>query len=174
MKTNSIDRGGIFISLSCLVHCIVCAVFPAVWGLLGTSAEFGETLEWAFTLLACAFAALTLWLGWRKMRSVRIAALFLAGIVLLLGARVVEQVHHASEGDRDVVHASITSQATAEDVASDGHHHEEAHHAHGDDQGEAHELVLIIAILATLFLVSGHIASLRASRCCAPTAAPAM
>lgn len=154
MKTTSaIDRGGIFVSISCLIHCVFCALFPAVWGILGTSAELGERLEWGLTLLAIVVAVATLIPGWRRLRSRRIAALFAAGIFLLLGARVVEHLHHPEDAS-----------------------HEEALHvvpdeAHAHDEQAAHQVVMFMAILAALFLISGHMASLRASRCCPPVKA---
>tara|TARA_B100000686_G_C16643197_1_gene891324 strand:+ start:454 stop:918 length:465 start_codon:yes stop_codon:yes gene_type:complete len=151
MKTHAIDRGGIFVSLSCLIHCALCAFFPAMWSILGTSTELGELLEWGLTLLACAIAALTLWFGWRRLRSMRIAALFAAGIVLLLGARMIEHF-------QDDAHHVETSHVQP--------HHEEGAHEHDEDA--AHGVIMLMAVLAALFLVSGHLASLRASRCCPP------
>jgi hypothetical protein len=67
------------------------AVLPEAIAAIGSgSVVLGHELEWGFTLAALSFAALALVLGWRKHRSVWVAATLGAGIAALLFARLLE------------------------------------------------------------------------------------
>lgn len=111
---------------------------------------FGDTIEWAFTLVAVLFATGALIVGWRKHRSMAVAALLTLGIIGLLTARGVEASsgHHEAHGTAR--HGALPTTATGHALAEEG----------------GLKIGPVIGILAGLFLVSGHVLNIRATRRC--------
>lgn len=85
-----IDRLGALASTLCAVHCLLSATLPQVFAGLGLAVLLGEQPEWAFTLVALAFAFAALVLGWRKHRSLSVVSMFAAGMTALLLGRLLE------------------------------------------------------------------------------------
>ena len=51
------DRLGATVSSLCAIHCAVCALLPAAFGVLGLGFLLGHEAEWALTLTAIAFGS---------------------------------------------------------------------------------------------------------------------
>ena len=118
------DRMGAVASTVCAAHCAIGALLPAAFGALGAGFLMSEKVEWLFTLVAIAFAAVALWLGYRKHRSRVVAVLLAAGIVGMLGARLIEEASgHHHDGGGHAAHAE----------------HHEGHDDHGGDHGHESE-----------------------------------
>ena len=138
---EGLDRAGMLASSVCAVHCVVCALLPAAFGVLGLGVLSGAVAEWGFTLVAIAFAAGALSFGWRRHRSRGIALLMILAVAGLLASRGLE--------------------------GGEGHHHDEHHHA---ESGEAHGgeglAGTAVGVLAGLMLLTGHLLNMRAIRRC--------
>ena len=128
LDENRLDRFGAVASSLCAVHCAICAVLPAAFGALGLSVLLSHEAEWAFTLIAIAFAGGALVVGWRVHRSRTVAVLLSLGIVGLLASRFIEMGsdHHGHhEGDH---HATAESGEAHSEEAPSGEtgHHDDA------------------------------------------------
>jgi hypothetical protein len=87
-----VDRIGALASAACTVHCVVTAFLPQALAAVGLGVLLGHEAEWGFTLVAFVFAATALSLGFTKHRSSRVAVTLGFGIVLLLLARLLEEL----------------------------------------------------------------------------------
>ncbi|PRP91273.1 MerC mercury resistance protein [Enhygromyxa salina] len=145
---EGLDRAGTVASSVCAAHCVVCAVLPAAFGVLGLGFLTGHGAEWTFTLVAVAFAIGALHFGWRRHRSRGIALLMVLAIVGLLASRGIEGVEPHHDGE---------------------HHHDEHHHvASAEPPGSIHLAGTALGVLAGLMLATGHVLNIRASRRCCP------
>lgn len=97
-----VDRVGIVASGLCAAHCAAGALIPGALGALGLGVFLGEGVEWAFTVVAIVVAALSVWLGFRRHRSARVAILLTAGMAGLLLSRLLEGDEHAHPGHGEV------------------------------------------------------------------------
>jgi len=70
---------------------MTCALLPGALAALGLGALIGHEAEWLFTLVALAFAAIALVVGWRMHQSGQVALLLGFGMIGLLGARFSEE-----------------------------------------------------------------------------------
>ena len=148
------DPIGVAASSLCAVHCVLCAALPGVLSVMGLEVLFGPSVEWGFTIVAIAFASMSLGFGWRHHRSPWIAAALLFGMTALLASRLLED-HHEPAAHADADHEAET-----------GHHH--GHESEGHDDG--HVFGAWLGTLGGLVLVGGHLSTIRASRrrdpCC--------
>lgn len=165
-----VDWFGLAASSLCAVHCAVSALLPAAFGVLGLEILLAHQAEWVFTLVAVAFAAGALALGWRRHRSTWIMAWLVLGILGLLVSRGLESgsAHHGHHGD---LHHSEAANATP---AEDGsavrlHEHRAESTAHPrssaalHDQG-AHIAGTAVGALAGVALLIGHAFNIRSTR----------
>lgn len=87
---DTADRLGILVSAICAVHCLLVPVLfyllPAAGVALGD-----ERLEWGLLLVAGLVASLSLGLSYRRHRSLAVVALLVAGLILLVAARLLEE-----------------------------------------------------------------------------------
>lgn len=87
---DTADRLGILVSAICAVHCLLVPVLfyllPAAGAALGD-----ERLEWGLLLMAGLVATLSLGLSYRRHRSLAVLALLVAGLMLLIAARLLEE-----------------------------------------------------------------------------------
>jgi hypothetical protein len=194
LDENRLDRFGAVASSLCAVHCAICAVLPAAFGALGLSVLLSHQAEWAFTLIAIAFAGGALVVGWRVHRSRTVAVLLSLGIVGLLASRFIEMGsdHHGHhEGDH---HATAESgEAHSEETGhhddaegkehketeggehdkSEGKEHDDAHHdEHGEEEGLMHMAGAGVGVLAGLLLLFGHITNIRSTKKCRESCCP--
>ena len=89
-RSAPVDRFGALSSGLRAAHYALCTLLPAAFGALGLGFLLGHEAEWGFTLIAVTFAAGALALGWRRQRSLVVAALLVLGIVGLLASRSLE------------------------------------------------------------------------------------
>ena len=191
---SRLDRIGAVASTACAVHCAICALLPAAFGILGLSVLSSPGAEWAFTLIAIAFAAGALFVGWRVHRSRMVFALLSLGIVGLLASRFMEMGSHHHGHDSGEQHAAVHSGGADSHEGDTGQKHSEGekhddgktHHEkgesgsghdaeggdHGADHHEGHEGEEDVAhlagagvgVLAGLLLLFGHIGNIRSTR----------
>lgn len=131
-EMSAVDKCGAVASSLCAIHCLLCALFPAVFSLLGLGVLLGQKAEWIFTLIAIGFALVALVFSWRRYRSVAVATLLVLGIAGLLTSRVLEMGgdhHHGHHGHHEKTHH--------DKHGSKDHAHKE--HAHKDHDHKAHE-----------------------------------
>lgn len=163
--SEHVDRLGAVASSLCAVHCVVCALLPAVFGALGLGFMLGHEAEWMFTLLAVIFAGIALLHGWRRHGSVHVAGMLAVGIVGLLVSRGIEMNQTHDEHSHHSHHEVVAFDARSEHGEHDEHqrdHHEgpEAHHETSHLAGAS------VGALAGLFLLFGHLLNIRTSRRC--------
>ena len=173
LNTEWTDRIGATVSSLCAVHCAVCALLPAAFGVLGLGFLLGHEAEWALTLTAIVFGFGALVLGWRQHRSVFVATCLAVGIIGLLLSRGIEmsaghhdehgEQHHAEEAHETPHQAGVDHEPDHVAEAHGDSKHESDHHGHG---GEGHGLGAGIGVLAGLTLFFGHLFNLRALRRC--------
>lgn len=88
--TDTADWLGMLVSAVCAVHCLLVPVLfyllPAAGATLGD-----ERLEWGLLVVAGLVASLSLGLSYRHHRSRSILALLVAGLLLLVAARLLEE-----------------------------------------------------------------------------------
>ena len=168
---NRVDRIGALASGVCAAHCAICALLPAAFGAFGLGILLGHEAEWAFSLVAIAFATGALVLGWRRHRSIVVTLLLALGIVGLFSSRILEMTspHHDHHGE--VGHEELHAHhEIATETKEDPHHeHEDEHSAEAHASGTAlagfsHSIGAAIGVLAGLSLLTGHILNLRAMR----------
>ncbi|MDA8016917.1 MAG: MerC family mercury resistance protein [Thermoanaerobaculia bacterium] len=97
-RFNAVDRIGVFASSACAAHCALSAFLPSALGALGLGVLLGHEAEWGFVLVAVAFAATALLLGWLRHRSGFVAAVLAIGIGGLLLARMMEEAGSSGAG----------------------------------------------------------------------------
>lgn len=189
---RGVDRFGAVASSLCAVHCMACAFLPAAFGMLGLGALQSHRAEWVFTLTAVALASGALILGWRRHRSVFVAAMLTLGIVGLLASRGLEMTGaHAAEAhghgdEREISEVAAGAGAVHDDADAPCNTHAETAHAvvvgavatgaehqsAATDDGcdthnnETHRAGAIVGIFGGLLLVMGHVANLRMTRRC--------
>lgn len=147
------ERCGAIASGLCAVHCAVCAVLPAAFGVLGLGFLLSQRVEWAFTLVAVTFAAGTLLLGRRRHRPAIVVVLLVLGIGGLLASRGLEMGAAPHEHAGEEHHA----QAGHGEHPADG-----AEGSHRSDLG--HVAGTGVGVMAGLFLLTGHLLDLRSVR----------
>ena len=185
--SERIDRIGVVASSLCATHCALSALLPAVFSALGLGLLLSHEAEWAFTLIAVMVALSSAFFSWRQARSKLVIVCLLLGVAGLLSSRLIEMSeaphghghhsaeHHSAEhhsADRseqhhDAPHAEPhgSPRASEEVLTSHAQPHREgqlAAHEEHDDSG--HLLGLIVAILAGVFLLLGHISNIRILR----------
>ncbi len=160
---EKLDRFGMFASGLCAVHCVVVALLPGVLSAMGAGALLGHEAEWVFVAVAIAFAGAAFYFGFRRHRSMKVAGLFIAGMLGLLASRAIEMSgeHHDEHGEHLIAHASA-AEGHDEHDAHAGEHEGEEHH----DDGAAHLVGTGVGVLAGLFLLAGHVVNIRETRCC--------
>ncbi|MEM1206456.1 MAG: MerC family mercury resistance protein [Acidobacteriota bacterium] len=172
-RGERIDRFGVVASSLCAIHCAATALLPAAFGILGLGWLLAHEAEWVFTLVAVAFAAGALIFTWRRHRSYGVVVLLVLGIVGLLASRGIESasahhghhedphaahVEHGEEGE----HGSAESHRDHDGETTDDHH--DGAGADGDSHGDLHLLGTVVGVLAGLFLMAGHLLSIRMTR----------
>ncbi len=167
-----LDRLGTVASSLCAVHCAVVAILRAAFGGLGLRFLLGHEAEWAFTLVAIALASAALTLGWRRHRSLLVAALLALGMVGLLVSRGLEMgpahhVHHSASPDATVGWTPSHSDAAAHEPDEHGAKLAEVHHKSLVVHTNAtHVSGTVVGVLAGLLLLLGHLLNIRAVRGC--------
>lgn len=163
-----LDHLGALAGGLCAVHCAVCALLPAAFAAVGLGVLLGHGTEWAFTLVAVLVASSTLVIGWRRHRSLPVAAFLLLGIGGLLTARTLEMSsphrdHHAP--------SSSTVRAAGPDPADGSREPDRPHTqpvearepSHGTSgHGHPHRAGSALGVLGGLSLLFGHVLDLRA------------
>ncbi len=172
--SERVDRLGAMASGLCAVHCALCALLPAVFGVLGVGFLLGHEAEWVFTLVAVAFATGALVLGWRRHRSFWVVGLLAMGIVGLLVSRGLEmgsghhhEPHHDShraETEVSVLHKSDAVHQPEEHHTHRADKHTDSHTAHEEET--THVAGAAVGVLAGLLLLFGHVFNIRATRQC--------
>lgn len=87
---NQIDWLGFAGSLTCAVHCAVCALIPGIYAVWGLELLAGESTEWFMVAVTCLVAIVGLALN----RRLWLAFVFGSGIFILLAARFTEHSLH--------------------------------------------------------------------------------
>ena len=90
LDPGKLDRAGATASLACAIHCAVLPFVVTLLPVYGLSFLAGETVEWILVGIAIALAAVSLLLGYRRHRSVRVLSMLSAAVVLLLAGRLAE------------------------------------------------------------------------------------
>ena len=179
-KNESIDRFGAVASSLCALHCAICALLPAAFGVLGLGMLLNQEVEWMFTMIAVSFAFVALVLVIRQNRSYAVAGLLCLGIIGLLTSRGLEMgsdhhhdEHHAEHNDD---HKDKHDGEHNEDHKEehDGEHHDEPkdkhdgeHHAEhtGEDHSDSmHSLGASMGVLGGVLLLLGHLLNIRSIR----------
>lgn len=169
-KILNIDKFGAFASTLCALHCVACAFIPATFAILGMELFLEHETEWILTAIALIFAVFALVIGWRSHGTFHILLFLGIGIVGLLIARGLEtHAHHHDHGvgAHDVSHSEhkdiaahekkhiITKEAKeAKEAKETAAHHDEGSVEEANIFGE------ILAIIASIFLLIGHLMNL--------------
>jgi hypothetical protein len=103
-----LDTLGASASLLCAIHCAVLPFVLTLLPVLGLSFLVGETVEWILVGLAVGLAALSLLLGFRRHRSLRVLALLSGAVVLLVAGRWVELTEGTGSGAWLMVAGGLT------------------------------------------------------------------
>lgn len=102
-----LDAVGAAISCACACHCVALPVVAALLPALGLGRLLGGRVEWAFVAATIVVGAASFGpLAWRTARAPgrwRVPTLFVAGLALLLGGRVVESRGDDQGADAGVV-----------------------------------------------------------------------
>jgi hypothetical protein len=88
-----IDRFGVFASVVCAIHCLLLAVAPTVFAVIGLEILADHETEWFFIALAIGAALLATFIGFRKHGSRKVVTFFMIGIALLIVSRLTEMMH---------------------------------------------------------------------------------
>ena len=140
-------------SITCAVHCGICAFIPGVLGFLGLGLLNSSEAEWGFTIVTVAVATLAFGLGYRRHRDKKLATLFLVGTLALFTSRFIEENgHHHHEESAQPVAASL-----APSISEADHHHEAI---------DLHLLGALVGISGGLFVAAAHLLNARAVACC--------
>ena len=180
--SERIDRLGVVASSLCAAHCALSALLPAVFSALGLGLLLSHEAEWAFTLIAVMIALSSAIFSWRQARSKLVIVCLSLGVIGLLSSRLIEMneaphghghhsaEHHSadhSERRHDASHAEHHSAELADEEVSTSHaqpHREGQLTSHEEHDDSGHLLGLIVAILAGVFLLLGHISNIRILR----------
>ena len=84
LNLGRLDKLGASASLACAVHCAVLPFVVTLLPVYGLSFLVGETVEWILVGVAVSLAAVSLLLGYRQHRSVRVLTMLSAAVVLLV------------------------------------------------------------------------------------------
>lgn len=85
-----VDKVGAASSTLCAVHCATTAAIPSALAALGIGALTGPAFEWGFTAIAVVLATAALVLSWKRHPVRWIGAVFVMGILGLVGSRLLE------------------------------------------------------------------------------------
>ena len=184
--SEQIDRLGVVASSLCAAHCALSALLPTALSALGLGLLLSHEAEWVFTLIAAAGALGSAVLSWRRLRSPLVVICLLLGVLGLFASRLIEMGeaphghgahhqhhaaqdhgdHHGAEHAPSVDHHSAHSgegASTAVSAQAD-HNSAEGHESSTEHDESGHLLGLVVAILAGVFLVLGHISNIRLAR----------
>ncbi len=92
-QTDTLDRIGAGGSLLCAVHCAVGPLLLAVLPTTGIGLLWSEGFEAVFTVFASLLGLTSLWIGYRRHRSLRAWPFLLAGLALLWAEQVFPELH---------------------------------------------------------------------------------
>ena len=87
-----LDRIGASTSLLCAIHCAALPFVVTLLPIVGLGFIASEAFEWGLVAAAVALATVSLAIGYRKHRSLRVLALASGAILLLIAGRLAE--HH--------------------------------------------------------------------------------
>lgn len=90
MSSDWFDRFGGIVSGVCALHCLILALVPTVFTLLGLGHGVHGTLEWVLFSLAVVSAMAAAVLGYRTHHALWVVAGFATGLVVLTTARMAE------------------------------------------------------------------------------------
>ena len=83
------DRAGIVVSTACAVHCVALPVLAGLLPFLGLRHFVDERLEWTFVATTAVIGVVSHSRAyWRHHRHLAPGVLFAAGILLIVGARL--------------------------------------------------------------------------------------
>ena len=185
-----VDRLGMFASTACAWHCAVCALVPAAFATLGLDILLDEKFEWLLTIVAVTFGVVTMVMGWRRHRNLRVMVILSVGIVGLLAVRFaaghghheehsdhathaghVDGDHHADHDGKDhgVKHAGNDHPAqhageVHHDKRGDHEHHKGHHEAEEHHDEHEHGSGEVLGIVAGFILLMGHFSNLQEMR----------
>lgn len=94
----NVDRGGAICSCACAVHCIVGALFPSLFAVLGIGGSLGSKIEWIAAVFAIVFAAVSMNFARKNPATKGFALVFALLIVGLISGRVLESSGFHSVG----------------------------------------------------------------------------
>lgn len=86
-----LDRSGASVSALCAIHCAATPLLSSLLPLIGLGLLADERAEMALITTSGLLAASSFWLGSQVHRSRLVAALLLAGFLLLASGRVAER-----------------------------------------------------------------------------------
>ena len=172
-KTEALDKAGAFASSLCAVHCALCALIPAAFGLIGLDFLMSEHSELILTLIAVVFALGAMVLSWRKRRSLLIVGLLSCGIIALLTSRVLEMgAHHDHHEEHHAVHEDDHKSTSSHEHEHEKkhssekttEHKEEALGLHQEDESPMHAIGGVFGVFGGVFIFFGHLLNIRRNR----------
>ncbi len=108
LRAPNIDDFGSWASSLCALHCLLTALAPALFTILGLEMLLGHEAEWGLTFVAALFAIGAMILAWRRQPGISgVVVLFSAGIVGLMMGRVLEESGFHSTGTATSIVASL-------------------------------------------------------------------
>lgn len=87
-----VDRIGTIASSVCALHCVLCALAPALLMFLNLDLLVSHEAEWVFTLIAAILAVVAARRGYCSCRSWKLPAILLTGVIVLFIARFAEKL----------------------------------------------------------------------------------
>ena len=170
------DRFGATASSLCALHCAICALGPALFGVLGLGFLLNQSVELGLAVIAIVFALASVALLWRQHRSKLVLGLLVLGILGLVVSRGLEMGaghhdhHEASQHGEVAKHETEHDEAEGDGQAEEEHHADEAKEAgsgeHHDEvhEGGLHALGAGVGVLGGLLIAVGHLLNLRRLR----------
>ena len=175
-KGELTDRFGAVASSLCALHCAICGMAPALFGVLGLGVLLSHEVELGLALMAILVALWAIVVAWRQHRSKLVLGIFILGIAGLVLSRGLEmgghdghheEEHHAEAGasvEGDDGHTE-KQQAENHEGEREGEHGDEHEGEHGDEhEGDSHALGAAAGVLGGGLLFAGHLLNLRAMR----------
>ena len=170
-KGEFTDRFGAVASSLCAIHCAICGMAPALFGMLGLGVLLSHEVELGLAVMAIVVALGAIVVAWRQHRSRLVLGIFVLGIVGLLVSRGLEMGSH--HGHDDAAHHAEAGDEHGEkergEKHGDAHGEKERGEKHGDAHGDEHDddnhaLGAATGVIGGGLLFAGHLLNLRASR----------
>lgn len=86
----NVDRGGAICSGACAVHCIIGALFPSLFAVLGIGGSWGSKIEWIAAIFAVAFVVISMKFARQNPATKGFVPVFVLLILCLISARGLE------------------------------------------------------------------------------------